>query len=148
MGGCNHNAGYDESLLLMKCRPNKAMIVLTCCAFVAAGSGWIVWRTQRPRADLLNTDALVVQDLAWHVDARRCVVRGALMNRSSRAAISAIVVLEMRDGDGNVVATNPMIEVVRVPGRTATLFEGVLSVPQHLPEQVAVTATVAAARWE
>jgi hypothetical protein len=131
----------------MTLRSHQLVIVLACCVVVGAGIGWNVWRARNSNAHLFDTNSLVAQELRWAVCGGRCAVRGTLVNHSPRAARSAIVVLEMRDPDGNVIATNPMVEILHVPGNTDKPFEGLLHVPRA-QEQVTVTATVAAARWE
>ncbi|MBN1511765.1 MAG: hypothetical protein JXB13_07105 [Phycisphaerae bacterium] len=131
----------------MKRRSKLVLGLLAGCALAGPGLGWIAWKPASPNAGLFDTDSLIVRELAWSLKQGRCVVRGTLENHSDREALSVVVVLEMRDPDGEVVATNPMVEVLRVPGNASTPFEGALSV-RGVVEPFEVTATVAAARWD
>jgi hypothetical protein len=128
-------------------RSKVLSVVFAGCALVSAGLGWRAWRATDSDARLFDTDALVVEGLTWHGGPGGCTVQGTLVNRDPRTAVSVIVVLELRDPDGSVVATNPMVEVLHVPGQGEKAFAGGLRVPR-VAKDARVTARVAAVRWE
>ncbi len=128
-------------------RSKHLIIVLACCTAAGAVLGWYVWQSRDSSASLLDTSELAVAGLTWEMGDGGCTVGGTLVNHSKRAARSAIVIIELRDSAGNVLATNPMVEVLDVPADTDMPFAGALRVP-HVPPGATIAATVAAVRWE
>ncbi len=131
----------------MKNNSKTLLTILACCLLAGIAIAWNNWSNGDPAANLLNTDPLVIKDLKWNLEDGRCAISGLLSNQSSQPAISVIVILEVHDPQGNLIATNPMVEVLALKGNSNTPFHGSVPIPRP-PAQVTAAAKVAAVRWE
>jgi hypothetical protein len=121
-------------------------LVLLACAV-----GYGVTRLRSSRGfdedEFRDTSGLAVTNVTWSKSARGYMVRAQLNNQRNRAATSVVLFGEVHGAGGELLASNPLINVLDVRPSTARTFDAIIPAPSTQSE-AKVSLKVVVVRWE
>ena len=99
--------------------------------------------------ELRDTSKLAIESIQWKTGtykniAEGIVVTGVLVNQDTRLASSVVLVVELRSKSDEVLAANPMVEVLNVPPQAHQPFETFLPAKNIPPDATAVARALVA----
>ncbi len=117
---------------------------------IAISATWLITRAGSNAfhdTDYRKTSGLSINELLWKTDGDGYRVSGVLSNTTRQSASSVVLVVEAWDNDRRLIAMNPLITVLSVPGGDRRPFEAFVAAPGGLAK-VRVEARVALVRWD
>ncbi len=124
-------------------------LLVVCIAVVYA----VRWRGSSSfrEEEYRDTANLMVQQVTWEVTKNASpihgvLVNGTLVNQDPRSALSVVLVAELRDKTGKLIAANPMVNVLDVPPLGSKPFDALIPA-KTVPREAEAVAHVTVVRW-
>ena len=129
--------------------PRKASWLLLTLV-LALAAVWLVWLTGSSpfrEGEYRDTGDLSVHQVTWQAAEDGYRIHAVLVNRGRRSASSVLLVGEVRDLGNELIAANPLINVLALPAGASRPLEAFVPA-ERAPKEVKVNVTPTLVRWE